>query len=38
MQQFKRIDGYRDENEPKYIELYIEFPNGEKAVITPYQT
>lgn len=38
MQQFKIIDGYRDENEPKYIELYIEFPNGEKAVITPYQT
>lgn len=35
---FKLIDGYRDENDPKYIELYIELPNGEKAVITPYQT
>lgn len=36
--QFKLIDGYRDENDPKHIELYIELPNGEKAVITPYQT
>ncbi len=36
--QFKLIDGYRDEVDPTYIELYIEMPNGEKAVITPYRT
>lgn len=36
--QFKLLDGYRDEADPKYIELYIELPNGDKAVITPYQT
>lgn len=36
--EFKLIDGYRDETDPRYIELYIELPNGEKAVITPYQT
>lgn len=36
--QFKLIDGFRDETDPRYIELYIELPNGEKAVITPYQT
>ncbi|MEE0409558.1 MAG: hypothetical protein UD759_02145, partial [Clostridia bacterium] len=36
--QFRLIDGYRDETDPRYIELYIELPNGEKAVITPYQT
>ena len=36
--EFKLIDGYRDDEEPKYIELYIELPNGEKAVITPYKS
>ena len=36
--QFKLIDGYKDEADPRYIELYIELPTGEKAVITPYQT
>ena len=36
--QFKLIDGYKDESDPRYIELYIELPTGEKAVITPYQT
>ncbi len=36
--QFKLIDAYRDDNDPRYIELYVEMPNGEKAVITPYQT
>ena len=38
MQQFKLLNGYRDEQDPRYIELYIELPNGEQAVITPYQT
>ncbi len=38
IQQFKLLDGYRDDTDPRYIELYIELPNGEKAVITPYQT
>lgn len=38
IKQFKLIDGYRDENDPTYIELYIELENGEKAVITPYRT
>ncbi len=38
IKEFKLIDGYRDETDPRYIELYIELPNGEKAVITPYQT
>lgn len=36
--EFKLIDGYRDYDDPKYIELYIELPNGEKAVITPYKS
>ena len=36
--EFKLIDGYRDYDDPKYIELYIELPNGEKAVITPYMS
>lgn len=35
---FKLLDGYRDYDDPKYIELYIELPNGEKAVITPYES
>lgn len=35
---FKLIDGYRDENNPTYIELYVEFEDGSKAVITPYGT
>ena len=38
LKEFKLIDGYRDESDPRYIELYVEMPNGEKAVITPYQT
>ena len=38
MQQFKVLNGYRDEQDPRYIELYIELPNGERVVITPYQT
>ncbi len=36
--EFKLLDGYRDFDDPKYMELYIELPNGEKAVITPYRT
>lgn len=38
IKEFKLIDGYRDQDNPRYIELYIELPNGEKAVITPYMT
>ncbi len=38
IEKFKLLDGYRDFDDPKYIELYIELPNGEKAVITPYRT
>ena len=36
--EFKLLGGYRDFDDPKYMELYIELPNGEKAVITPYRT
>lgn len=35
--QFRVLDGYRDTEDYRYIELYIELPNGEKAVITPYE-
>ena len=35
--QFKLIDGYRDYDDPRYIEMYIELPDGTRAVITPYQ-
>lgn len=38
LKQFKVLDGYRDYDDPRYIELYIELPNGETAVITPYHT
>lgn len=38
LQQFKIIDGYVDTEDPTYIELYIELPDGSKAVIKPYQT
>ncbi|MGN0180901.1 MAG: copper amine oxidase N-terminal domain-containing protein [Candidatus Ornithomonoglobus sp.] len=35
---FKILDGYVDDSDWKYIELYIELSNGSKAVIKPYQT
>lgn len=35
--QFKIIDGYMDPADPRYIELYIELPNGTTAVIKPFQ-
>ena len=38
LQEFKLLNGFRDEADPRYIELYIELPNGETAVIIPYQT
>lgn len=38
LSQFKLVDGYRDYDDPKYVELYIELKNGEKAVITPYKS
>lgn len=38
IKEFKLIDGYRDQDDPRYVEFYIEFPNGEKAVITPYRS
>ena len=38
IERFKIIDGYLDENDRNYIELYIELPDGTRAVIKPYQT
>lgn len=38
LQQFKILDGYVDAENPNYIELYIELPDGTTAVIKPYQT
>ena len=38
LQQFKILDGYVDTDDPRYIELYIELPDGTTAVIKPYQT
>ncbi len=38
LESFKLLNGYHDEDDKKYIELYIELPNGEKAVITPYRS
>lgn len=38
LQQFKILDGYVDPENPRYIELYIELPDGNTAVIRPYQT
>lgn len=38
LSQFKLIDGFLDKDNPRYIELYIELPSGERAVIKPYQT
>lgn len=36
--QFKILDGYVNENDARYIELFIELPNGTTAVIKPYGT
>ncbi len=38
IEHFKILDGYHDADDARYIELYIELPNGEKAVITPYRS
>lgn len=38
LEHFKILDGYVDADNPRYIELYIELTNGQKAVIKPYQT
>ncbi len=35
---FKVLDGYFDKDNATYIELYIELPDGTKAVIKPYIT
>lgn len=35
---FKILDGYVDDADWKYIELYVELSNGTTAVIKPYQT
>lgn len=35
---FKVIDGYVDPENPRYIEIYVEFPDGSRAVMKPYQT
>ena len=33
---FVVLDMYVDETNPSYIELYVEFPNGIKAVLSPF--
>ena len=33
---FVVLDMYVDETNPSYIELYVEFPNGIRAVLSPY--
>ena len=33
---FEVLNMYIDETNPSYIELYVEFPNGIKAVLTPF--
>lgn len=37
IERFVIMDGYIDESDPTYIELYIQLPNGVNAVIKPYQ-
>ena len=33
---FTVLDMYVDETNPSYIELYVEFPNGIRAVLSPF--
>ena len=33
---FEILNMYIDETNPSYIEMYVEFPNGIKAVLTPF--
>lgn len=33
---FNVLDMYIDQDNPSYIEFYVEFPNGIKAVLTPF--
>lgn len=35
--QFKLIGGYYDEEDPRDVELYVEFTDGKKAVLIPYR-
>lgn len=35
--QFKLINGYYDEDDPRDVELYVEFPDGTRAVLIPYR-
>lgn len=35
--QFKIINGYFDEDDPREVELYVEFPDGSRAVLIPYK-
>lgn len=37
VEKFKLIDGYLDQNDKTYIELYVELPGGERAVLKPYR-
>ncbi len=34
---FKLLNGYYNENDPREVELYVEFPDGKKAVLIPYR-
>lgn len=34
--QFNLLDMYVDSKNPAYVEFYVEMPNGEKAVLTPF--
>lgn len=34
---FKLINGYYDEDDPRTVELYVEFPDGSRAVLIPYK-
>lgn len=34
---FKLLNGYYDEKDPRDVELYVEFPDGTKAVLVPYR-
>jgi hypothetical protein len=38
LEHFRILDGYSADDDRRYIELFIELPDGNKAVIKPYQT
>ncbi len=36
IESMKMLDGYFDKDDKSYIELYVEFPDGARAVLKPY--